>query len=107
MKLGMGVWVGWEYRGKWGGDGKVDGRFLGRGGSLKMGVDSGGGGVGGAGSSLSSFSFFSFFFSGVVWMGGFQSQGPLKHSLFLGKREEWKGGRGRRRGGGGGRNLRW
>ena len=73
--------------------GKVDGGFLGRGGSLKMGVDSGGWGWGGwgAGSLLSSFSFFSFFFSGVVWMGGFQSQGCLKHNLFLGRREEWRG----------------
>ena len=76
-------------------DGRVDGRFFGRGGSLKMGVDSGGWGQGGgAGSLLSSFSFFSFFSLGLIWMGGFQSQGRPKHNLFLGRKEEWRGEKG-------------
>ena len=60
MKLGMDVWVRWE----WGRDRKVDGRFLGRGGSLNgsgfRGL--GAGGLGGQGHLVfkSSLVFFIF-----------------------------------------------
>ena len=62
----------------------------------------GAGGFGGRGVCLLlSYSFPFFSFLGGVWVGGVQSQGRPRYSLFLGRREEWRGegeeGRGGRR----------